>query len=130
MMDAAKVNEDARKAGLIAANEGLPSGEVRSILSIDYHRNGISGVGFSVVRFTMKEEDKRSPTTMIGIVFSLTEPEKWNGYCAILRASDITEGTLRMHEDGAAWRGDHFESDLRKALERYDAAWDAVIFAK
>lgn len=69
-----------------------------NIKSIDYHRNGISGAGFHVVRFA----DGERPN-MLACVFE--EP----GHVAVLNVDNLTD----------CWRGDHYEAALRKAIEKY-----------
>lgn len=79
---------------------------VTSIEKIEYHRNGVGGIGFSVVLFESEGD------SMIGFVF-----EDSPGCVAVMRRDDITEGRISMGE-GAAFRGDHFEDELRKAIEK------------
>lgn len=67
------------------------------IKSIEYHRNGISGVGFHVVRWTENRHN------MLACVF------KDPGHLAVLDLDDLTQ----------CWRGDHYEADLWKAVKKY-----------
>jgi len=83
---------------------------VTSIEQIEYHRNGVGGIGFSVVLFKSEGE------SMIAFVFD--EP----GCVAVMRRDDIAEGRISMGE-GAAFRGDHFEDELRKAIEKDFDSW-------
>lgn len=69
-----------------------------TIDSVTYHRNGISGASFHSVAFAW---DGRK---MIATVF------EGEGECAVLDLGDLCE----------CWRGDHFEPQLRKAVEAHD----------
>lgn len=88
--------------------------EELNVKDIDYHRNGISGQGFHVVVFDYKDEEGKTEE-MVGITFV-----KDDKYTAILRRSDVNNGTIRMHRDGAAFRGDHFHDALWKAIEKWE----------
>lgn len=71
---------------------------IDKIISIHYHRNGVRGEGFYVVEFEAEEE------SMVGIVFAE------DGYVAILDITDVSQ----------KWRGDVYESELRKAIAEYE----------
>lgn len=114
------------------------------ILSIDYHRNGVCGTGFHLVRFRWLDPDHERDRNevFLGICFGeWVEPDPegrtaqeregywmtettlphWgpaNCHVAVLRTSDITAGGLDMFRDGAAWRGDHFAPYLWRAIMR------------
>lgn len=66
--------------------------------SINYHRNGINGAGFHVVRFADGER-----ANMLACVFAEV------GHVAVLDLDNLTD----------CWRGDHYEADLRKAVEKF-----------
>jgi hypothetical protein len=78
-----------------------------TIKQIEYHRNGISGIGFHAVLFQAKE-DETGKDTMLGIVF----PEE--GAVAVIDLDMIPEHGVTFAEN--SWRGDWFEDDLRKAI--------------
>lgn len=84
---------------------------VTSIEQIEYHRNGVAGNGFNVVLFKSGKEPM--------IAFLFEEPCN----IAVMRRNDITEGRISMAE-GAAFRGDHFEPELRKAIQD---KWDSYV---
>lgn len=77
-------------------------------VQIKYHRNGVSGAPFHVVRFTDAEEGD-----MLGIVFE--QPH----HVAVfhldrLDVRDIGFGTN-------SWRGDRYEPHLRQAIKQLEA---------
>lgn len=81
----------------------------RKILEVDYHRNGIGGIGFHIVRF----EDKDSADgEFVGVVF----PE--SGACAVLNVPQLAKGNIAFAR-GNSWRGDYFEGDLRDAIKKH-----------
>lgn len=80
-------------------------------LAIQYHRNGVSGNGFHVIRFreaSINGSAKAGSAEMVGIVFE----EK--GSVAVLQVSELVNGNIG---DGNKWRGDDFEPSLRQAIE-------------
>lgn len=80
------------------------------IQEASFHRNGISGLGFYAIRFLFKPEDSEKPENFLATLFD--EP----GACAVFSLDRIeTQGVgFAM---GNSWRGDHFESELRKRIE-------------
>ena len=82
-----------------------------AIKSIAYHRNGVSGIGFHAITFTMREAGK--PRDMVAAVF----PER--GAVAVLDTDLVSKGVVAFGDN--SWRGDWFEPDLRKAI----TAWEA-----
>lgn len=78
------------------------------INKIEFHRNGISGIGFHVVLFDA-DDDK----DMMAVVF----PE--DGAVAVLNVPETAKGNIEFAK-GNSWRGDYFERDLRKAIEEYE----------
>ena len=77
------------------------------IREVVYHRNGITGTGFHVVLF------KRGRDLMIATVF----PDR--GDVAVLDVAETSRGNIG---EGNKWRGDHFETELREAIAKHDAA--------
>jgi hypothetical protein len=69
------------------------------ILNIDYHRNGISGLGFTAVRF--KYEDDSTVRTMLATV-------TFDDLDCDCRVIDLANPSLR-------WRGDRFQEMLLAA---------------
>ena len=78
---------------------------IKRIISIDHHRNGVSGAPFNPVIF---EWDGRR---MLGIIFSDTE------YYAVLDLDIAAKGDIRFFHN--SWRGDNFAGDMAKAKEAY-----------
>jgi hypothetical protein len=76
--------------------------------AIAYHRNGVAGNGFHVLCFTTTRPRER----MIAYVF------EERGNVAVMRRSDVGAGII--DSDEAAWRGDHFEPELRHAIEAWE----------
>lgn len=96
------------------------------IISAEYHRNGVSGVGFFLTRFSWEETSRSGELEMgtnMAVVFDKAEYPKGdigNQYVescvAVFDPLDIT----------ACMRGDHFDDDLRKAVRKFaDAKWAA-----
>lgn len=106
------------------------------IEEIAYHRNGVSGAGFFVVKFIDKDVPK--PKTriidqlnqiegatgaMIGIVFD--EPY----HVAVFDRSLLAQDVIAFGKN--SFRGDHYENALREAVAAYDRSdWLTVGQAK
>jgi hypothetical protein len=94
-------------------------------LEVSYHRNGISGEGFHVVRFSFTEDGVAHPN-MVATVFD------GPGYVAVLDADMLAVGNIAFAK-GNSWRGDHFEKGLRVAIEEYrkqqDREWKKELAA-
>ena len=76
-----------------------------TITEIDYHRNGVGGNGFYVVKF------RDGKSKMLGIVFD--EPGSVAVFDQNLLAQEIIAFGIN------SWRGDYYEADLRKATEEW-----------
>ena len=76
------------------------------IQQIEYHRNGVCGNGFYVVKF------KRNRQNMLAIVFDTP------GNVAVFDLNLLAKGNITFGEN--SWRGDNFEDWLRKELENYE----------
>jgi len=100
------------------------------IEEIAHHRNGVSGESFDVIKFVCPENGN-----MIGIVFDLNwihdhktqtaRQQTWNGRVAVLNRDLLAEGNIRFGEN--SWRGDHYEQDLRDAIQKKWDEWDAEL---
>jgi hypothetical protein len=88
------------------------------IKKIAHHRNGVGGNGFYVVLFSWKEEGTHK-RNMQGIIFN------GRGNCAILDVDEMVKCNIDFAM-GNSWRGDHFESDLRKAIKEYELEQDKI----
>jgi hypothetical protein len=90
------------------------------IQEIAYHRNGVCGEGFHVIRFQWKDDDSGTMRNMVAIYFGADENE-FNPRCAVLDADETAAGNIGF-ANGNSWRGDHFSDDLRKAIAERNAA--------
>lgn len=79
------------------------------IIEIDFHRNGVSGESFYAVLFKYKAN--KGEETFLASVF------EESGYCSVISLDRIEKYGIRFGNN--SWRGDHFETDLRKAIEEY-----------
>jgi hypothetical protein len=84
-----------------------------TIKSIDYHRNGISGLGFHVALFKTDYADCKG--LMMGVVFSEV------GACAVFDVDKIANEDIEFMSN--SWRGDWFEHDLRAAIKEFEDNW-------
>lgn len=76
---------------------------VKKVRKVASHRNGVCGKPFSVVTFTSKGNQN-----MIAI---LTEDE---GECYVLDLDLASQGVIEFGAN--SWRGDWYETELRKAI--------------
>jgi len=75
------------------------------IIDITFHRNGVCGAPFSVILFEDEGADRK-----VAIIFERT------GHCAVLAVDKLAAGDIAFGSN--SWRGDHYESDLRKEIVR------------
>ncbi len=73
---------------------------------VAYHRNGVHGAGFYVVRF-----HERGNGNMLGIVF---EEE---GNIAVLNTDLLADGNIKFGEN--SWRYEDYDVWLRKVVAEY-----------
>lgn len=71
---------------------------------VTYQRNGVSGEGFHVVKFTKTGSGSDGSGSLIGVIFEASK-----------HVAVIDPLNLDSH-----WRGDNFEAGLREVI----AAWD------
>ena len=81
-----------------------------TIQEIAYHRNGVGGEDFNVVRFRIR----RGKENLLAIVFSTP------GQCAVLNLDLIP--TVGVEFAKNSYRGDEFEDALRAAIDQQDRA--------
>jgi len=86
--------------------------QVRKVLKVDHHRNGISGEPFYVVLFESGGHRKKDRTRMVGIVFDSPY------HCAVFDVDLLAKGCIEFIEN--SWRGDWFEPELRDAIAKYE----------
>jgi hypothetical protein len=79
------------------------------IIETKYHRNGVAGNGFDVVKF--KVQNGRFWSTLLAIVFE--EP----GNCAVLAFEDLKQEIISN-----PYRGDDFELQIRDYLKKQEEA--------
>ena len=79
---------------------------------IAFHRNGVSGNGFVLIKFKFKEEGIKKPITMLGTLF------EEDGNCAVIQIDNIERQGIKFLDN--SWRGDYFESTLRKKIEEHN----------
>jgi hypothetical protein len=83
-----------------------------TIEDIAYHRNGISGEPFHVVTFSDDRDEDVAGRNMIAIVFEI------NMATAVFDRNLIGEGIIAFMEN--SYRGDHFDRELRAAIEAWE----------
>lgn len=76
-----------------------------------YHRNGISGIGFYAVRFTFIDDEAKTRSAIATIFNNDSDDAKVTGHCAVL--VENSQGHIDISDK---YRGDHFEAELRKFL--------------
>ena len=85
-----------------------------TIEQIEYHRNGVMGEGFWIVKF--KDISTRAP--MLAIVFLLEEGQTWNGRVAVFNQELLSKGEIRFGWN--SYRGHHYETVLRQAIYEHE----------
>ena len=91
-----------------------------SDIEVAYHRNGVGGAPFHLIKFTRLEKGPDYPkeSPLIAVVF---EDE---GSVAVIDSKD----------DNSKWRGDYFEQPLRDIIKEYqkeqDAKLDLMLYGK
>ncbi|MFA6063992.1 MAG: hypothetical protein WC736_15495 [Gallionella sp.] len=96
------------------------------IINVQYHRNGVGGIGFYAVHFQDKAHKDMANTTkdFVAVLFPNDDGEDTltvNGRCAVLNVGLLPDVTFAVN----SWRGDHFEPDLRRAIRDYEEAQTA-----
>jgi hypothetical protein len=91
-------------------------------LEVAYHRNGVCGEGFHVVRFTCSE----AAGEFIAVRFEDAEGD--NCRCAVFNVPMPAEGNIAFAM-GNSWRGGHFIEDVDKAIAAYEAERDRAFKA-
>lgn len=80
------------------------------ITEASFHRNGIGGLGFYAILFEWQADDSYKPEKFLATLFDEA------GACAVIGLDRIEKMGVRFAQ-GNSWRGDHFESELRKQLK-------------
>ena len=85
----------------------------REVIKLDYHRNGVGGLGFYVG--IIKNDDG---SRKVAIRFPDIDKKIGNVVCAILDIDLLNENIIGMFEGrGNAWRGDHYADIMDKAIK-------------
>lgn len=98
-----------------------------TVIEVASHRNGVCGEPFHVIRFLWSpsrirqdvdpapSRDDAEPENFLAIVHD--QP----GFCSVIGLDRIEDMGVRF-AGGNSWRGDHFESFLRNAIEEHRQA--------
>jgi hypothetical protein len=78
-----------------------------TIIDIAHHRNGISGAPFDVALF--EDHDPTEGSRKVAVLFEAPH------HCAVLDVDKLAQGDIAFGSN--SWRGDHYEPQLRKAIE-------------
>jgi hypothetical protein len=85
---------------------------------IAYHRNGMCGAPFHAVTFTHRVPGEAEDRPMIAVVFQAP------GHVAVFDRARLGLGFVEfggIDDDRNSWRGDRFETDLRRAIAAHEA---------
>ena len=85
------------------------------ILEHGYQRNGISGEGFYYFRIQFSDDDNKTREAIATLTVESDMdgeyPERFNGSCRIVTPDNLED----------YWRGDNFESEIRRQHEMWFA---------
>lgn len=94
---------------------------ITEVLSVAYHRNGVSGVGFHVVLFVGEGVRK------VGVVFADSETDErddtYDGCTAVFDVDLLAAGDIRFGRN--SFRGDCYTQPLLAVVREYQAKIDA-----
>lgn len=85
---------------------------MKKVLEIAYHRNGVFGTSFHVVRFIDRLKGDSEDDTFIGVVF----PEDYS--VAVFNERLLGQGVIKFGQN--SYRGDHFEWWLRNEIAQWE----------
>lgn len=93
---------------------------IAKVVQVAYHRNGVGGEGFHAVIFEIVPElsssyytrSKKARQTLVASVF------EGRGQVAIFDVSKLSDPTIGVAFGENAWRGDHYEAELRAAIRK------------
>ena len=83
------------------------------IVSVTYHRNGITGTGFWGVRFFFTPEGESWPREFLATM----------EYAGIGRVTEDQHASCRvvdLHQPENTWRGDRFANQVAQAIRRFN----------
>ena len=87
------------------------------VVDIQWHRNGVSGVGFYAILFDCEE----------GRMVATLYDER--GFCSVLRVADLSDPARGVKFGLNSWRGDYYESNLRQAVESWQTSGRLGLFS-
>ncbi len=93
------------------------------IIDTAHHRNGCSGRGFTVVKFTAESNDGRE---MLAVVFDTDDGVREELGCstAVFDSALLSQGVIEFGIN--SWRGDNYDQELRAQLkQRESSKWNA-----
>ena len=92
-----------------------------TLVSADYHRNGISGEGFWAIIFDDAENGR-----MVASLFA-----DHDYFCAVYKVSELAAGNIDFAR-GNSWRGDYYEKPLRHLVDesRKDDKWHTKLVGR
>jgi len=82
---------------------------IKEVIDIAFHRNGVCGDPFYIIKFTYFEE----PDVMIGIVFPTPAT------VAVFSLDKLSRGVIEFTQN--SYRGDVFEFELRDIIKAREA---------
>lgn len=88
-------------------------GGIMTIQEIAYHRNGIGGAPFNVVTFTDDRDSDVAGRQMVAVVF----PE-YEVATAVFDRELLGQGVIAFMKN--SYRGDHFDAELREAIDTWE----------
>jgi hypothetical protein len=91
----------------------------RTLLAIDYHRNGVCGKGFHVILFRDRDGSRKVATWFGSVDPDASFKEVHDMSIAVLDVDLAAAGNIAM-SGGNAWRGDHYLEDVRRWVRWWD----------
>lgn len=92
---------------------------MQKVIAIDYHRNGISGLGFHVG--IVEETEGTIVRKMLVVRFPKeADNDTGNVVCAAFDMEKLAEGEIRFFYN--SWRGDHYHSVMDAEIEKMQEA--------
>ena len=89
-----------------------------TVNKVSHHRNGVSGVGFTVVLFT-DNENNDGP-----MVATISDDD--SSACHVLNVGELVKGNIEF-ANGNSFRGDHYSHALLPLIKnRNDMAWHFI----
>jgi hypothetical protein len=101
---------------MIIKKKRKPVEKTQLVTALDYHRNGISGLGFHVG--IVKDTDEDGTREMLVIRFPEDEADRQTGavVCAAFDLAKLDEREIRSFHN--SWRGDHYHEAMDAAIKQ------------